>query len=212
MNRSLALACGLFASSLAGAARAENPVVVVDTNKGAITIELLSDKAPISVENFLKYVDSGHYNNTIFHRVIGPNPRQPQGFMIQGGGFENGPTPKEKETGEGIKNEAGNGLKNSRGTVAMARTPNPDSATAQFFVNLGDNGFLNRESSPDGFGYAVFGQVTEGMETVDAIAKVDTGQAKMVTKDRGGKLAPQDFEDVPTSPVVIKSIKRKPKG
>jgi cyclophilin family peptidyl-prolyl cis-trans isomerase len=159
----------------------------METNKGTITIELDAKNAPITVENFLKYVDNGHYNDTIFHRVI-PD------FMIQGGGFTT--DNKEKPTGRGIKNEGGNGLKNARGTLAMARTSAPDSATAQFFINLVDNSFLNRDRSQDGFGYAVFGRVTEGMDIVDAIAKVPTSRTRV-------------SEGYPSEPIVIKSLKRK---
>ncbi len=190
------LACGLvlllsaFAVSNSASAQnadAANPVVVMETNKGAITIELDAKNAPITVENFLKYVDSGHYNETIFHRVI-PD------FMIQGGGFTS--DNKEKPTGRGIKNEGGNGLKNTRGTLAMARTSAPDSATAQFFINLVDNGFLDRDRSQDGFGYAVFGHVIDGMDVVDVIAKVPT------TRSRVG-------DDYPKEPIIIKSLNRK---
>ena len=132
--------------------------VQLQTTQGAIVIELDAEKAPKSVENFLSYVRKGHYDNTIFHRVI-------KNFMIQGGGFE--PGMKQKDTDAPIENEAGNGLKNDRYTVAMARTNAPHSATAQFFINVVDNDFLNFSSpTPQGFGYAVFGKVVEGMETV----------------------------------------------
>lgn len=141
--------------------------VSMKTNKGEIKIELDWDNAPISVGNFLAYVDEGFYNETIFHRVI-------KGFMIQGGGFTADSV--QKETHDPIKNEAGNGLSNDRGTLAMARTGIVDSATSQFFINLVDNDFLNhRDETPNGYGYAVFGKVVEGMDVVDAIAKVDTG-------------------------------------
>ena len=144
-----------------------NPRVNLVTNKGAIVIELYPDKAPESVKNFIEYVNSGYYNGTTFHRVI-PN------FMIQGGGFE--PGLKRKETREPIKNEADNGLKNDIGTIAMARTNVPHSATSQFFINTRDNDFLNHtEPSPRGWGYAVFGKVIEGMDTVKAIEQVSTG-------------------------------------
>ena len=141
--------------------------VKLHTNHGVITLELDADKAPLTVANFLAYVESGHYNNTVFHRVI-------DGFMIQGGGFEPGMT--QKPTGEQIKNEADNGLKNERGTVAMARTQDPHSATAQFFINIANNDFLNYRS-PDlqGWGYCVFGKVSEGEDVVEAIRKVKTG-------------------------------------
>ncbi len=139
--------------------------VVLTTNHGKITIELDAEKAPKTVENFLAYVKSGHYDNTIFHRVI-------NGFMIQGGGFE--PGMKQKPTEEPIENEAANGLTNDCYTVAMARTNDPHSATAQFFINVKDNDFLNY-SGPNNWGYCVFGKVTEGTDVVDAIRKVRTG-------------------------------------
>jgi cyclophilin family peptidyl-prolyl cis-trans isomerase len=178
-----------FAS--ASAQTDDHPQVVFETSLGNFTVELDRTKAPTTVDNFLKYVDSGFYNNTCYHRVI-PD------FMIQGGGFPPGARSlgEEKKTNPPIPNEAGNGLKNARGTVAMARTSNPHSATAQFFVNLKDNGFLDRENSRDGWGYAVFGKVVDGMDTVDKIAKVRTATVG-------------DFENCPTEPVVIKSAKRK---
>ena len=145
---------------------AENPIVLLETTSGDILIELYPDKAPETVKNFLQYVDDGFYNNTIFHRVI-------PGFMIQGGGM--GARMDEKETREPIKNEADNGVKNERGTIAMARTMEPHSASAQFFINLVDNDFLNfSEPSINGWGYCVFGKVTDGMDVVDKIAKVKT--------------------------------------
>ncbi|MEO0317748.1 MAG: hypothetical protein RL404_1425 [Pseudomonadota bacterium] len=139
--------------------------VVLTTNHGKITIELDAEKAPKTVENFLAYVKAGHYDNTIFHRVI-------NGFMIQGGGFE--PGMKQKPTEEPIENEAANGLTNDCYTLAMARTNDPHSATAQFFINVKDNDFLNY-SGPDNWGYCVFGKVTDGTDVVDAIRKVRTG-------------------------------------
>jgi peptidyl-prolyl cis-trans isomerase B (cyclophilin B) len=154
--------------------------VVITTNHGAITLELDVEKAPKSVENFVNYVKSGHYDGTIFHRVI-------DGFMIQGGGFE--PDMKQKPTNDPIDNEAENGLKNDRYTIAMARTSDPHSATAQFFINVGDNEFLNYPGS-DGWGYAVFGKVSEGKDVVDAIRAVKTGRKSM-------------FSDVPVETVVI---------
>ncbi len=164
------------------------PIVIMETNKGNVEIELWPDKAPVTVENFLKYVDKGHYNGTIFHRVIA-------NFMIQGGGFS--PDMKEKGSDKPIKNEATNGESNKRGTLAMARTMVVDSATAQFFVNVVDNNFLDhRSKDPSGYGYAVFGQVIAGMETVDAIRKVKTG-------NKNG------FDDVPVEAVTITSMKRK---
>jgi peptidyl-prolyl cis-trans isomerase B (cyclophilin B) len=154
--------------------------VVLSTNHGDITIELDAEKAPKTVENFLSYVKAGHYDGTIFHRVI-------DGFMIQGGGFE--PGMKQKECGEPIDNEASNGLANEQYTVAMARTNDPHSATAQFFINVKDNGFLDY-SGPDHWGYCVFGRVTAGTEVVDEIRKVRTG-----TKGFHG--------DVPVEDVII---------
>ena len=165
---------------------ADNPVVVMETNHGTIKIELYQDKAPITVKNFLDYVDAKHYDGTIFHRVI-PN------FMLQGGGFD--PGMKEKKSKDPIKNESSNGLKNERGTLAMARTRAPDSATAQFFINVKDNDFLDKANAGDGVGYAVFGRVTEGMDVVDKIKAVKTG-----TRDI--------HENVPAEDVVIKSVKR----
>lgn len=160
---------------------AEQPRVRLETSLGAIVIELNPKAAPVTVANFLKYVNDGFYAGTVFHRVI-------DGFMIQGGGMElkNGQL-AEKPTGAPIANEAANGLKNDRGTIAMARTNNPNSATAQFFINVVDNAGLNRPN-PDGHGYAVFGRVVEGMETVDKIKSVATGGM-----------------DIPNEPVVIKS-------
>ncbi len=163
------------------------PTVVINTNMGAITVELNDKKAPVSTANFLHYVDSGFYNGTIFHRVI-PN------FMIQGGGFSKNMV--RKITAAPIKNEAANGLKNNRGTIAMARTSQVDSATSQFFINLVDNNFLNhRSNSPRGFGYAVFGRVVKGMDVVDKIAAVATGSKN-------------GMRNVPYSPVIIKSVTR----
>lgn len=155
-----------------------NPVVLIKTSKGDITVELDKEKAPISVENFLSYVNDGFYNETVFHRVI-------KNFMIQGGGFTT--DMKQKPTKDPIKNEAKNGLSNVRGSIAMARTGVVDSATSQFFINHKDNDFLNHGSRD--YGYAVFGKVTEGMEVVDAIAEVKTG-----------------YQDVPTENIVIESI------
>jgi len=165
----------------------ENPVVIIKTGKGDIKVKLFSDKAPITVENFLKYVDSGHYESTIFHRVI-PN------FMIQGGGFT--ADMQQKPTMGPIKNEAQNGLQNKRGTLAMARTQVIDSATSQFFINVVDNAFLNfRSPDMQGFGYCVFGEVVEGMDVVDAIRGVPTG--------RSGP-----HGDVPVEPIEIIQIVR----
>ncbi len=167
---------------------AANPVVVMETSMGSVEIELNEEKAPISVKNFLEYVDSGFYSGTIFHRVI-------NGFMIQGGGFL--PNMSEKKTRAPIKNEAGNGLNNDAGTIAMARTNELNSATSQFYINVSDNTSLNhRSESPDGFGYAVFGKVTTGMHVVNRIKMVKTGMMN-------------GMGDVPMDTVVIKSITRK---
>ena len=156
--------------------------VLLKTNKGDITLTLDSAKAPKTVANFLEYVKKGHYDSTIFHRVI-------DNFMIQGGGMTAGL--KEKSSGAQIENEADNGLKNERGTVAMARTSDPHSATAQFFINVGDNDFLNHSAkNVQGWGYAVFGKVTDGIDVVDAIRKVKTGNSGF-------------HQDVPTEDVVI---------
>ncbi len=157
--------------------------VTMTTSMGVIKMELDSEKAPLSVKNFVMYANAGHYNKTIFHRVI-------NGFMIQGGGFDD--KMNQKPTQAAIKNEASNGLKNERGTIAMARTNDPDSATAQFFFNHIDNRFLDYTAANPG--YAVFGKVVSGMETVDAIATVKTGQFGM-------------FSDVPVKPVVIENVR-----
>ncbi len=158
--------------------------VCLDTNHGKIVIELNADKAPISTENFLNYVKDEFFNSTIFHRVI-------PGFMIQGGGFLEDMT--QKPTNDTIKNEADNGLPNKRGSIAMARTPDPDSASSQFFINLKNNDFLNYSApTAQGWGYAVFGEVVEGMDVVDSIAGVATGN----TMGHG---------DVPVEPVIIHS-------
>ncbi|HXC93538.1 MAG TPA: peptidylprolyl isomerase [Geobacteraceae bacterium] len=145
----------------------QNPRVLMETSKGNITIELFKEKAPISVKNFLNYVTEGHYDGLIFHRVI-------NGFMIQGGGMDENMQPK--KTKFAIKNEAANGLKNLKGTLAMARTSVVDSATSQFFINVADNAFLDHKGKrPEEYGYAVFGQVVEGMEVVEEIKSVKTG-------------------------------------
>jgi len=157
-------------------------MVKLHTNHGIITLELDAEKAPKTVENFLQYVRDGFFDGTVFHRVI-------DGFMIQGGGFEPGMT--QKPTRDAIENEAANGLKNEAYTIAMARTPNPNSATAQFFINIANNSFLNFTApTPQGYGYAVFGKVVEGMDVVDKIRKVKTGS-------RSG------HQDVPLEDVVI---------
>jgi cyclophilin family peptidyl-prolyl cis-trans isomerase len=164
----------------------ENPVVCISTSAGDFWAEIFADKAPVTAENFLAYARDGFFDGLIFHRVI---PR----FMIQGGGFDK--DMKQKDTKAPIKNEAGNGLKNTTGTLAMARTNVVDSATCQFFVNVVDNDFLDHKSNnADGFGYAVFGKVTNGMEVVQKIEKTKTGSRGL-------------HQDVPVEPVVIKSIK-----
>jgi len=162
------------------------------TTDGDITIELFADKSPVTVENFLRYVDDGHYDGTVFHRVI-PN------FMIQGGGFD--ADLKEKETRGAIVNESKNKLHNTRGTLAMARTNDPDSATAQFFINQRSNLRLDWSGGKDG--YTVFGEVIAGMQVVDIISLTDTGSAQAQTK--GG---PDIFQDVPVQPIVILSVTR----
>jgi cyclophilin family peptidyl-prolyl cis-trans isomerase len=165
----------------------ENPRVALETSKGKIVLELYADKAPQSVKNFLVYVDAGFYDGTIFHRVI-PD------FMIQGGGFT--AEMKKKITQPPIQNEADNGVRNERGTIAMARTQDPHSATAQFFINTKDNDFLNHKGkSPQAWGYAVFGRVVEGMDVVDAISNTKT-----VTRGM--------FRDVPDEPIVITRARR----
>ena len=166
-----------------------DPVVEVATNHGTLVITLSPATAPNTVENFLRYVDAKHYDGTIFHRVIST-------FMVQGGGYDR--NYEKKPVQAPVQNEADNGLKNTRGTVAMARTSEPHSATAQFFVNVVDNAFLDHQGKdPQGWGYAVFGTVTEGMDVVDKIKAVQTGTAGPFAKD-----APQD-------PVVIEYVKRK---
>jgi cyclophilin family peptidyl-prolyl cis-trans isomerase len=181
------LGAGLSLSMASGTGAEDRPVVVLDTSEGQITLELDPAKAPITVANFLKYVDSGFYDNLIFHRVI-------KDFMIQGGGMTD--QMAEKSTGKNppIKNESGNGLSNLRGTIAMARTSDPNSATCQFFVNHKDNKTLDSY----GGGYAVFGKVIDGMDVVDKIASVPT-----TTKG--------DHENVPQTSIYIKSAKRKGK-
>lgn len=161
--------------------------IILETSKGNINLMLDTDNAPNTAANFLQYVEDGFYNGTIFHRVI-------SGFMIQGGGMEPGMNQKKPRTP--IENEASNGLQNLRGTIAMARTADPHSASAQFFINLKDNDFLNfRASTPDGWGYCVFGEVTSGMDVVDEIASVDTGSSGM-------------HQDVPVEDVVINNARK----
>ena len=176
-----------------------NPVVLMKTSLGEIEIELDKKNAPISTANFLKYVEKKHYDGLIFHRVIST-------FMIQGGGFElKGGVPTQKKSMAPIKNEAKNGLMNKRGTIAMARTGDPHSATAQFFINVVDNAGLDYPSR-DGWGYAVFGKVTKGMDVVDKIRKVPTGKSKMKPLDRFGNHSDATFPNVPKKAVVMKSV------
>lgn len=185
LMRGLMAAVALIASF---AALAANPQVEMKTNKGTIVLELYPDKAPKTVENFLQYAKDGFYAGTIFHRVI-------DGFMIQGGGFNS--YMRQKPTRPPIANEASNGLKNEPGTIAMARTGDPNSATAQFFINLVDNTGLNYPK-PDGHGYAVFGKVVKGMDVVQGIGKSTTG----LFRSPGGV-----FQDVPDNPITIESVK-----
>lgn len=181
MKNTLLFAASLLLSCVALAA---NPVVEMKTSLGAVTIELYPDKAPKTVENFLQYVKDGFYADTIFHRVI-------DGFMVQGGGFDK--SMSQKPTRAPVPNEADNGLKNKTGSIAMARTSQPHSATAQFFINVADNGALDYPSR-DGWGYCVFGKVTKGMEVIQSMAKVKTTRS-------GG------HADVPATPIVIESVK-----
>ncbi|MBF0528092.1 MAG: peptidyl-prolyl cis-trans isomerase [Deltaproteobacteria bacterium] len=171
----------MITGSVASAKR--SPILIkLKTNMGEMTLELFADKAPITVDNFLQYVKSGHYDGTIFHRVI-------SNFMIQGGGFDQ--NMKQKTTRPPIQNEADNGLTNDKYTIAMARTSEPDSASAQFFINVTDNSFLNFKSKTEqGWGYAVFGRVTQGQDVVDKIKEVKTGNKSF-------------HQDVPMEPVII---------
>jgi cyclophilin family peptidyl-prolyl cis-trans isomerase len=161
-------------------------MVIIKTSKGDIKVELFAAQAPETVKNFLQYVDDKHYDGTIFHRVI-------NNFMIQGGGFTRDMV--QKPTRPPVKNEAANGLKNDRGTLAMARTADPDSATSQFFINVVDNAFLNREDAQDGVGYCVFGKVVQGLDVVDGIRGVPTGRRGV-------------FSDVPAETIEIMNIER----
>ncbi|KAF0165158.1 MAG: peptidyl-prolyl cis-trans isomerase B (cyclophilin B) [Rhodocyclaceae bacterium] len=176
-----------FALLFSIAAHAANPQLELKTSQGTLIIELYQDKAPKTVENFLQYAKDGFFNGTVFHRVI-------PGFMIQGGGFT--PDMKQKETRAQIQNEAKNGLKNETGTLAMARTGDPHSASAQFFINLKDNSFLDYPGR-DGWGYAVFGKVVQGLDIVQKIATVPTANAG-------------PHQNVPTTPVLIESVKLLP--
>ncbi|MFN8545475.1 MAG: peptidylprolyl isomerase [Candidatus Binatia bacterium] len=182
----VALLLGLPAA-LPAAEKGKNPMVVLETSLGSIKVELFQDKAPISVQNFLDYVKAGYFDGTIFHRVI-------PGFMIQGGGLTADMKDKREGQRPAIKNESSNGLKNDVGTLAMARTSVPDSATSQFFINVKANDFLNREKSQDGVGYAVFGKIVEGMDVVKKIEGVQT-------------TSKPPHQNVPVEPVVIKSAK-----
>ena len=182
---SIGLMLGLV--GLASAAGKGNPMVVLSTSLGDIKIELYQDKAPVTVQNFLEYVKSGYYDGTIFHRVI-------PGFMVQGGGMTDDMRDKREGQRAAIKNESSNGLKNDTGTLAMARTSAPDSATSQFFISVKDNTFLNKENAADKVGYAVFGKVVEGMDVVKKIEQVKT-----TTKG--------PHQNVPVDSVVIKSAK-----
>ncbi len=185
MKKSLLTLVALAAFALPQSpALAANPVVEMKTSQGEIVVELFADKAPKSAENFVQYVKDGHYNGTVFHRVI-------DGFMIQGGGFD--AELKQKSTRAPIENEAKNGLKNEPGTLAMARTADPHSASAQFFINLAPNSFLDYPSR-DGWGYAVFGKVIKGMDVVEKIGKAPTA-------NRGF------HQNVPVEPVVIESAR-----
>ncbi|MDP2134472.1 MAG: peptidylprolyl isomerase [Sulfuritalea sp.] len=177
----------VFAFLFSVAAHAANPQLEVKTSQGTMTIELYQDKAPKTVENFLQYARDGFFNGTVFHRVI-------PGFMIQGGGFT--PDMKQKETRATIQNEARNGLKNETGTLAMARTSDPHSASAQFFINLKDNSFLDYPGR-DGWGYAVFGKVVQGLDVVQKIALVQTTNAG-------------PHQNVPATPILIESVKLLP--
>ncbi|HEK84762.1 MAG: peptidylprolyl isomerase [Candidatus Saccharicenans sp.] len=188
MNKSILIIMAIFLLFSTGTLLAANPKVLMKTSKGDIVIELYADKSPITVKNFLAYVDDKFYDGTIFHRVI-------KGFMIQGGGLTADMKTK-LEKRPPIKNEANNGLKNLRGTIAMARTADIDSATCQFFINLVDNPFLDHvPNEPDHFGYAVFGKVIKGLEVVDAIGSVPTTVKGM-------------YRDVPVEPVTILSVSR----
>jgi peptidyl-prolyl cis-trans isomerase B (cyclophilin B) len=184
MLRTVIASLALLVSIAAGAA---DPQVEMKTSLGTIVLELYPDKAPLTVENFLQYVKAGHYDGTLFHRVI-------PGFMIQGGGFT--PDFKQKATRSPVRNEAANGLKNTVGTIAMARTSDPHSATAQFFINVSDNVPLDfRFPTPEGYGYTVFGKVVKGMDAVNRIVNVETGPG------------PAGHRDVPIKPVTIESAK-----
>ena len=181
----LVLTTIIFINNGVNAEMTTNTIITVKTSLGDIKLELFNDKAPITAENFEKYIKSNYFTNSIFHRVI-------KDFMVQGGGFT--PEMEEKETMSPIKNEANNKISNERGTIAMARTNDPHSASAQFFINLKDNTFLDFKSeTTQGWGYCVFGKITEGIEVIDEIAMVDTGSYG-------------PHQDVPKDPVIIKEI------
>ena len=184
MFRTVAATLFVFVSLGVGAA---DPQVEMKTSMGTVVIELYPDKAPLTVDNFLKYVNDRHYDGTVFHRVI-------PGFMIQGGGFD--PDFSEKPARKPVRNEAANGLRNETGTIAMARTPNPHSATAQFFINVANNESLNfRFPTQEGYGYCVFGKVVKGMDVVSRIVKVQTGPG------------PESHQNVPVKPVLIEQAR-----
>lgn len=186
MNKALLALFFLLTTALTSAAESQDPAsVLITTSKGDITVELLPAKAPKTVANFLRYVDEGFYNGTIFHRVI-------SGFMIQGGGYDQDYT--KKQTHDPVTNEADNGLSNVRGSIAMARTGDPHSATAQFFINHTDNPALDHRNKGSGWGYAVFGKVVDGMAVVDRIANVKTGP--------GGPFR----QDAPREMIIIEKI------
>ena len=185
LKQKLILAFALALLTITAQADNHNTMLQMNTSMGSIEIELFTEQAPLSTANFLEYVNSGFFDGLIFHRVI-------PGFMIQGGGMD--ANMREKSNNAPIQNEADNGLKNDRGTLAMARTSNPHSATSQFFINLVNNDFLNHSSKDArGWGYAVFGKVTKGMDVVDAIAQVSTGNSGY-------------HQDVPKQPIVIESV------
>ena len=190
LRRTLPAVVGMFVfvlGTVSLAAAKENPMVVLSTSMGDIKVELYADKAPVSTKNFLDYAKAGYYDGTIFHRVI-------PSFMVQGGGLTADMQEKREGQKPAIKNESSNGLKNETGTLAMARTSAPDSATSQFFINVKDNAFLDKEKAQDGVGYAVFGKVVEGM---DVVRKIE--QVKTATKG--------PHQNVPVDAVAIKSVK-----
>lgn len=201
MRRTLTVLASFAILAAADLAQAANPQVVVETNQGSFTIELFADKAPATVKNFLDYVDAGFYTGTIFHRVI-------PGFMIQGGGFTE--SFGRKDVRAPVKNEADNGLKNVRGTLAMARTADPNSATSQWFVNTVDNAYLDHTSSdPRGMGYCVFAKVVSGMDVVEKIEKTPTHCPSKMRMPCNVPGIPPGMMDVPQQAVVITKVTRK---